>query len=76
MSAATKELVRQNIAKRMGVASYEELIKAGVHEEKRIVAQASKKMKNNKIKVKQYLSSGNPYVMLGLKVNAKGKRVK
>lgn len=69
MSAATKELVRQNIAKRMGVANYEELIKAGVREEKRIVAQASKKMKDKKLKV-------NPYDILGLKVNAKGKRAK
>ena len=69
MSTKIKETVRKNIAKCMGVSSYEELIKAGVHEEKRIVPLASKKMKDKKLKV-------NPYDILGLKVNAKGKRVK
>lgn len=69
MSTKIKETVRKNIAKCMGVANYEELIKVGVHEEKRIVALASKKKKDKKLKV-------NPYDILGLKVNVKGKRVK
>ena len=69
MSTKIKETVRKNIANCMGVASYEELIKAGVHEERRIVALASKKMKDKKLKV-------NPYDILGLKVNVKGKIIR
>ena len=51
-------------------------MKAGVEEEKVIVARASKKMKIKKLKTPNYLSSGSPYVMLGLKINTKGKHVK
>ena len=76
MKVAVKEMTKKNIAKRLGVSNYADLVKAGVEEEKVIVARASKKMKIKKLKTPNYLSSGSPYVMLGLKINTKGKHVK
>ena len=46
-------------------------MKAGVEEEKVIVARSSKKMNTP-----HYFSSGSPYIMLGLKINSKGECVK
>ena len=76
MSITVKELAKKNIAKRLGVSNYANLVCAGVEEEKAIVAKASKKMGHRKIKLHNYASSGNPYVMLGFKINTKGKRTK
>ena len=76
MNITVKELAKKNIAKRLGVSSYANLVRAGVEEEKAIVAKAAKRVGNRKIKLHNYVSSGNPYVMLGLKINMKGKRTK
>ena len=48
MEATIKEMTKKNIAKRLGVSNYADLVKAGVEEEKVIVARASKKMKAKK----------------------------
>ena len=76
MEATIKEMTKKNIAKRLGVSNYADLVKAGVEEEKVIVARAAKKMKAKKLNTPHYFSSGSPYIMLGLKINSKGKRVK
>jgi hypothetical protein len=76
MYATTSDMTHKNIARTLGISDYSELVNAGVEKEKEMVKSASKKLSIKKLHVSNYSSSGNPYVMLGLKVNTKGKRVK
>jgi hypothetical protein len=76
MNTSVMDLAHKNIAKKLGVSDYSELVNAGVEREREIVSSASKKLNIKKISANNYPSSGNPYVMLGLKVNSKGKHVK
>ena len=66
-----EELAKKNIAKRMGVSSYSELVNARVHEEQKIVTEASKRKKRRKVKVPNYNFGGDVYVMLGRKIRVK-----
>ena len=76
MQFVTREKTRKNIAKMLGVNDYTELVNADVPQERLIVKRASQKRKIQKSKHICYLSTGNPYVMMGLKVNSKGKYIK
>lgn len=60
----------------MGVSDYTKLIHASVEEEREIVKTASKGAKFKKIQTPHYPAAGTPYVMLGRKINSKGKLTK
>lgn len=67
---------KENVAKALGVSSFTDATKVSGRSRDVMVANA-----RNGLKIKCHttirdLSSGNPYIMLGRKVNSEGKRVK
>lgn len=66
---------QNNLAKLLRVESYSVLVNASDEESKSIVRRAQKTRKKAR-RIPVIYSSGNPYVMLGRKINSKGKYVK
>ena len=76
MKKCVYDKTKENVAKALGLANFSDA--AGMSEENRkaMILKAQKKLKIKSRRKIQNLSSGNPYIMLGRKVNSEGKRVK
>ena len=76
MNRNVYDTTKRNVAKLLGVSDFS--VAAHMSEENRrtMVHAARKKLKINCHTKGNDLSAGNPYVMLGRKVNVRGKRVK
>ena len=76
MANTAYDLTKKNIAKAMGVNNYSELVTADDAKTERLIKGAQEKIKFNSPSIPNMNPSGNPYIMLGRKVNSKGKYVK
>ncbi len=76
MNTNVYNMTKKNVAKALGVNNFIEIVKANEEQRDLIISSAQKRLKLKcNIKLRN-LSSGNPYIMLGRKVNSKGKLVK
>lgn len=69
-------LTQANVARELGVASFEGAVRLSDDGRAAMIKNARKAMKIKCHSDVRDMPSGNPYVMLGRKVNAEGKRVK
>lgn len=77
MMKAINNKTRSNIARIMGVDSYETLLNADEEKTAEIIAAARKKRRyKTKVRAQRFPASGNPYVMLGKIMDREGKLVK
>lgn len=67
---------RNGLASLFCVADYSILENASDKEKQKIIAHARKVRKIKSVSAPNLTHSGNPYIMLGRKINTKGKRVK
>ena len=67
---------RANIARTMQVDSYDVLVAADDKVSRDIIARARKTQKMRKHSTPRFFYSGSPYIILGRKVNSKGKIVR
>ena len=76
MNIGVYNKTKENVARALGVAKFADAAKVNAHEREKMVARAQKELKIRCHTRTRDLSSGNPYIMLGRKVNTKGKLVK
>ena len=75
MKTIISKQTQDNIANLMSVSCYERLVVATEADKKHIISCARKKAKMKIVPRGKVIASGSPYVMLGLKVNNKGRYV-
>ena len=76
MNICVYNKTKENVARTLGVAKFADAAKVNLHEREKMIAKAQKKLKIRCHTRTRDLSSGNPYIMLGRKVNTEGKFVK
>ena len=76
MANTAYDLTKKNIAKAMGVDNYSELVTADDAKTECLIKGAQEKIKFSSPSIPNMNPSGNLYIMLGRKVNSKGKYVK
>lgn len=76
MNVCIYNKTKENVAKTLGVAKFADATKISGTKREEMVAKAQKKLKVRCHTITRDLSSGNPYIMLGRKVDSKGKFVK
>ena len=75
-SKEVRSKYHENLARLFGVEDYSVLEKASTKEKKAIIAHARKVHKFKSYLAPDSRYGGNPYVMLGRKINNKGKIIK
>lgn len=68
--------MQANVARELGVASFDGVARLSVAGRAAMIKNARKAMKVKCHSDVREMPSGNPYVMLGRKINGEGKRVK
>lgn len=76
MNVCVYNKTKENVAKTLGVNKFSDASKISGHKREEMVAKAQKKLKIKCQAKTRDLSAGNPYIMLGRKVDSKGKLVK
>lgn len=76
MNTSAYNTTKKNVAKALGVKNLIEIVQASEEQRDFIISSAQKNLKLKCNIKRRNLSSGNPYIMLGRKVNSKGKLVK
>lgn len=76
MAKTVYDTTKQNIANAMGVKNYNDLVTADDATMESLIKTAQKKIRFKSSSMPQMHPSGNPYIMLGRKVNSEGKHIK
>ena len=75
MAKTIYDITKQNIANAMGVSDYSDLVTTDDDTMESLIKAAQKKIRFKSFYVPKMYSAGNPYIMLGRKVNNEGKYI-
>lgn len=76
MAKAEYDITKQNVAKAMGVTRYCDLVNADDAATDALIKKAQKRIRFKSALAPKSYPSGNPYTMLGRKINSEGKYIK